>query len=100
MAYSSPRLSVHGKKVDPKNTLCAGIVGADPVHLAVCRSDLLLCLRVQAGKCAALPSGGGRAYHLFREERNYPLGDCASHKPPGIADAGGLDVIAAKSRRT
>ena len=63
-----------------------------PVHLAVCRSDLLLCLRVQAGKCAALPSGGGRAYHLFCEERNYPLGDCASHKPPGIADAGGLDA--------
>ena len=75
-----------------ENSLCAGIVGADPVHLAVRRSDLLLRLCIQAGKCAALPAGSSGADYLLRKERYHPLGDRASHKPPWIADAGGLDA--------
>ena len=75
-----------------ENSLCAGIVGADPVHMAVRRSDLLLRLCIQAGKCAALPAGSSGADYLLCEERNHPLGDRASHKPPWIADDGGLAV--------
>lgn len=75
-----------------ENFVCAGITGADPVHLAVRRSDLLLRFCVQAGKCAALPAGSSGADYLLRKERYHPLGDRASHKPPWIADAGGLDA--------
>ena len=73
-----------------ESSLCAGIVGADPVHMAVRRSDLLLRLCIQAGKCAALPAGSCGADYLLRKERYHPLGDRTSHKPPRIADAGGL----------
>ena len=58
--------------------------------MAVCRSDLLLRLCIQAGKCAALPAGGCGAEYLLREERHHSLGDRASHKPDGIAHAGSL----------
>ena len=75
-----------------ENSLCAVIVGTDPVHMAVRRSDLLLRLCIQAGKCAALPAGSSGADYLLRKERYHPLGDRASHKPPWIADAGGLDA--------
>ena len=73
-----------------ENSLCAGIVGADPVHLAVRRSDLLLRLCIQAGKCAAFPAGSSGADYLLREERHHPPVDCVSYKSPGIAHAGGL----------
>ena len=75
-----------------ENSLCAVIVGADPVHMAVRRSDLLLRLCVQAGKCAALPTGSSGADYLLCEEWNHSLGDRVSHKPIGTAHAGGLDA--------
>ena len=75
-----------------EDSLCAVIVGADPVHMAVRRSDLLLRLCIQAGKCAALPAGSSGADYLLCEEWNHPLGDRTSHKPPWVADAGGLDA--------
>ena len=73
-----------------ENSICAGIVGADPVHLAMRRSDLLLRVCVQAGKCAAFPAGGCGADYLLRKKRHHPSGDRASHKPDGTAYAGGL----------
>ena len=75
-----------------ESSLCAVIVGADPVHMAVRRSDLLLRLCVQAGKCVALPAGSSGTDYLLCEERYHPLGDRVSHKSPWIADDGGLAV--------
>ena len=70
--------------------LCAGLISCSAFVFKLASALLRLC--IQAGKCAALPAGSSGADYLLRKERYHPLGDRASHKPPWIADAGGLDA--------